>query len=286
MGAVRMVHVCGDPYDVFRSGVGGRVGHSAAGAARWLMRRQVARADAAIYVSLGTLQERYPASRDALTLPRPDVMLPDEWFASSPKKAERTNTESGKRVWKLTAVGSHAQLYKGHDLLLRAVNRLGRDGISIQVSLVGDGPKHAELVRIAAEEGVSQAVTFHGHVEDPADIRRLLDQSDIFAMPSRTEGLPGALIEAMARGLPCIGSRVGAIPELLDEEALCTPDSIESLCTVLLERLKNPAWLDAQASRNLAYAHTLSELVSKDRLDSFMRQVAALGDSRTSVQAE
>lgn len=271
IGAVTMAHVCGDTYDVFRSGVGGRIGRSYAGLARWLMRRQVARADAAIYVSLGTLQERYPVSSGALSLGRPDVLLPDTWFAAEPRKVDPGNT-----VWKVVAVGSQAQMYKGHDLLLRAVNVLRRQGVTTHISLVGDGPKHAELVRIAEEEQISDAVSFRGHVEDPADIRRLLDQADIFVMPSRTEGLPGALIEAMARGLPCIGSRVGALPELLDEDALCAPDSLSSLCAILQDRIGNPTWLDAQASRNLEQAHQLADLVSQELLDTFLSQVATL----------
>ena len=83
----------------------------------------------------------------------------------------------------------------------------------------------------------------------------MLEDADLFVMPSRTEGLPRALLEAMAKGLPCVASRVGGIPELLSEEALVAPDDPAALAAAIARFAHTPALMDAEAQRNLAVAH-------------------------------
>ena len=74
---------------------------------------------------------------------------------------------------------------------------------------------------------------FLGRVDDREAIRAHLDQADLFCMPSHTEGLPRALVEAMARGVPAIGTRVGGIPELLPDEQMVEPGSPAALAVLI-----------------------------------------------------
>jgi glycosyltransferase involved in cell wall biosynthesis len=78
-----------------------------------------------------------------------------------------------------------------------------------------------------------------------------LDAIDIYVQPSRQEGLPRALIEAMSRGLPAFGARTGGIPELIDEKFLFsnTRTNIDEICSILRCFL-NPKIRKEQALRN------------------------------------
>jgi glycosyltransferase involved in cell wall biosynthesis len=90
---------------------------------------------------------------------------------------------------------------KGFDLLLAAFAKLDPSLAGWRLRIVGDGPQRAMLERQAAELGVQARVTFVGELADPGTE---LHAADLFAFPSRYEGFPNALAEAMSRGLPCI----------------------------------------------------------------------------------
>jgi len=105
---------------------------------------------------------------------------------------------------------------KGLDLLLDAVARLGDDGLDVCVTLAGVGDEESRLRKQVADLGLTDRVEFMGFVKDVADV---LASADIFAMPSRREGLPQALIEAMAAGLPAVAARAGGVPEMIEDGA-------------------------------------------------------------------
>jgi len=104
----------------------------------------------------------------------------------------------------------------GLDVLLRAVAELKNTwpGRVYRVSVIGEGPERERLVQLAKDLGTGREVEFLGHRE-PADIPHYLAQADIFVRPSRSEGLGTSFLEAMAAGLPVIGTDVGGIPDFL-----------------------------------------------------------------------
>lgn len=95
---------------------------------------------------------------------------------------------------------------KGLDLLLEATANLETGVVGVEVWLVGDGPVRTELQRLATKLGIDDRVKFWGY---QAQIERYLYASDIFALPSRYEGMPIVLLEALAAGIPCVVSQVG-----------------------------------------------------------------------------
>jgi len=109
------------------------------------------------------------------------------------------NLPQGARV--ITFIGRLDE-QKGLDLLLEAT--AGVEGV--EVWLVGDGPVRAELQRLATKLGIDDRVKFWGY---QVQIERYLYASDIFVLPSRYEGMPIVLLEALAAGIPCVVSRVG-----------------------------------------------------------------------------
>lgn len=99
-------------------------------------------------------------------------------------------------------------------LLIEAVARLRGEAQSVRLSLVGDGVEMERCRQRAADLGISDIVSFHGSV---MDVRKLVGRMDIFVLPSREEALPVALLEAMALGCAPVASRVGGIPEVIED---------------------------------------------------------------------
>ncbi len=103
---------------------------------------------------------------------------------------------------------------KGVDRALRAFAAVHRDHRDTQMHLVGDGPERAHLQTLAEGLNIAHAVHFRGWRSDP---RKCYEEFDVLLLPSRTEGLPNALLEAMATGVPVAATRVGAVSQVLDE---------------------------------------------------------------------
>src|SRR4029077_4545824 len=110
-----------------------------------------------------------------------------------------------------------------------------RKGMAIQLTIVGNGRCRAALDTGARERGIERDVRFTGRVPAGAPVREILDGADLFVLASKTEGLPRAMIEAMARGLPCIGSAVGGIPELLGASELVPRGNAAALAAKIEE---------------------------------------------------
>lgn len=102
---------------------------------------------------------------------------------------------------------------------------------------MGDG-EPARYKKLAEELSVSELVHFDGVKSTSDEVYQWLDEIDYYMQPSRTEGLPRALIEAMARGLPAIGSDRGGIPELLQNNCVFDISDSAGLAT-LMERFIN-----------------------------------------------
>jgi glycosyltransferase involved in cell wall biosynthesis len=111
---------------------------------------------------------------------------------------------------------------KGQRYLIAACERLAAQGHAFVCQFVGDGPDQAELEQLAAEAGITDRVRFLGRLTQE-EVREVLDRTDIVVAPSvptrdgRREGIPVALMEAMAFGVPVVASRLSGIPELIED---------------------------------------------------------------------
>jgi len=102
---------------------------------------------------------------------------------------------------------------KNQALLVRACHRLIQEGFAVRLEIAGEGPERPALESLIQSLGLGGQVRLIGHI---ADTPAFLHGLDMFVLPSNSEAHPNALSEAMACGLPCMGSRVGGIPEILD----------------------------------------------------------------------
>jgi glycosyltransferase involved in cell wall biosynthesis len=282
------LEVVNDPFDVFAPGA---VRYQMRPLFRWWftrqLRRQCRHAAGVAYVTTLALQKRYPCG--AYSVGMSDVEIASEGIVadsnvftthySSVELAQEDSVSSHRRPirraksFRLVTVASLAQMYKAPDVLIRAVARCVHAGFDVTLKIAGDGKHRPELERLAARLGIEQRVTFLGQLAAGAEVRSELDASDLFVLPSRCEGLPRAMVEAMARALPCIGSSVGGIPELLAPEDLVPPGDVESLAGKILEVLASPARMSAMSARNLARAQEYRDEVLAVRRKAFFEHI-------------
>ena len=168
---------------------------------------------------------------------------------------------------------------KGIYELLEAFARLRSDPTLPELVLVvvGEGPERAELGRWVEERGVAGAVRFPGLLLGAAKARALAE-ADLFVLPSYTEGLPNAMIEAMAAGLPVIVTPVGSIPDVIvqGENGCLVPARDPAALEVVLRDLINSPETCARMGRE---AHRVAEArfspeQAAARLEALVREVS------------
>jgi len=129
---------------------------------------------------------------------------------------------------------------KGITYLLQAAERVVREEPRVRFAIAGDGPLREELVREAEERGLGDSVTFLGY---RSDIPQLLSAFDLYVLPSLWEGLPLALLEAMAVGKPALATRVGGNPEVIEHGVngyIVEPRDVGALADSVLEAARDP----------------------------------------------
>jgi glycosyltransferase involved in cell wall biosynthesis len=258
------VEVIGDPYDVFAPGA---VQHPLRPFFRWhttrQLRRQCAGACTASYVTDSILQRRYPTR--GMSIGASSVELPDENFAALPR-TWRANTRAAKLIF----VGSLEQYYKAPDLLIRAVSRAAARGFDLRLTVLGDGRLRPALEALSARLGIRDRVDFLGEIANGRVIAQF-DAADLFVLPSWTEGLPKAMIEAMGRALPCIGSDAGGIPELLAPDAIVPRGDLAALTDKLCAAVGDSGWMARMSAANLRRAREYRSAVLHERRVRFYR---------------
>lgn len=146
---------------------------------------------------------------------------------------------------RLIAVG-RLERVKGVDVLIDAFARLAEQHPDARLTIVGDGGERAALERQAATLGLSDRIAFLGTM-DAAGVRQCYRQANLFVLPSRSEGLPLALLEAMACALPAVAARVGGVGEVMTPATglMVPPEDPPALAAALSDMLDDPARLRA-----------------------------------------
>jgi glycosyltransferase involved in cell wall biosynthesis len=265
------VEVVADPYDQLSKGA---VVHPIRGFFQSLytkfLKWQCKKAIGASYVTRYSLQKRYPPKSE-LNTHYTSLNLGDEWFVESPRKL--TNKL---QTVNLMNIGMMPQLYKAQDVILESVKIITDSGLNCHVTFVGDGEYKEKLQQMAVTLGVADKVSFIGKISDRDYIKQLFDEADIFVLPSRQEGLPRAMIEAMSRALPCVGTNVGGIEELIDNDFIIEVNDPQALADKVIMLANSPDLLTAQSAKNLNTSKEYRGTVVQARREQFYRGVKDL----------
>ena len=175
------------------------------------------------------------------------------------------------------AVGSAGWLHpvKNHQMLIHAAKKLIAGGLDLTVRIAGRGEMRDRLAAAIGPD-MNDRIQLLGHVQDmPAFLSGL----DVFVLPSDAEGMPNALLEAMACGLPCIATRVGGVVEILDDGkagVLVAPRDADGLAAAIQALAADPIRrrsLGQLACERVRRRYSLERMIR--RYDLLYRHVAA-----------
>ncbi len=267
------LEVAADPFDVFAPG---SFNHPLRKILRFVATTQLKNllknTPAAIYVTAKQLQKRYPVGDSAFQTHASNVILNDSAFAQTPKNWIK------KGEYTLVSIGTLDQMYKAPDILIKAIHKINSSDANIKVKLqwLGEGKFKSEMQALAQSLNREQDIHFLGAVKPAEKVQEYLDNADLFVLVSRTEGLPRAMVEAMARGLPCIGTKIGGIPELLSDEALVPINNDTALADKILQILNDEIVYNKLSRENFteSKAYALEKL--NQRRFSFYEKVKSL----------
>jgi glycosyltransferase involved in cell wall biosynthesis len=217
-------------------------GHSHSEAQVRLKIRELERADVVTAVSAAvadSLVRDYGVDRARLRVVPNGAEPPDE--GAERPAVRRLREELGAGVLRpLWVCAGRLEEQKGQDVLLDALAEVRRRGLEFVAVLAGEGRQRAALEERARALGLEANVHFAGQVDD---VGPLLAAADAVAMPSRWEGLPLVLLEALARGRPVVASAVGGVPEAVSDgehARLVPPGDVPALAGALEEFHRHP----------------------------------------------
>lgn len=249
---------------------------------RWVI-AQTLRAAHLIFCANGeaaTLLRRYGFQGETPVIPA--IGVDTETFRPCPADRASGRTDEGATPF---VIGYSGRLVaeKGIDVLLRAVAavRTEHAALPLRLQLIGEGPLRQALQELATSLGIAGQIALIG-AQPPARVAELLCQLDVVALPSRTtpvwkEQLGRALLEAMACGIPVIGSDSGAIPEVIGDAGLVVPEGDVAALAGAIARLSASPELRHELSRRgrmRVEAHYSQRHLADETLAVYRRVVA------------
>jgi glycosyltransferase involved in cell wall biosynthesis len=215
----------------------------------WLDRRMIRRADRVVVVAASQLESFKELGPRVQLVDNAVVPLPPSDSSQPPLDASLSRSTRP-----VLGVVGRLSSEKGVDVFLHACDLLRRQGTSFSAFIAGDGPERTELEALRDRLGLAARVRFLGSV---ADVRTLYEAMDLLVLPSRSEGLPNVLLEALAADRPVVATRVGAIPDVVSEPlvgTLADAESVDGLATAIVSALKLGADPAAAAARRQVVA--------------------------------
>lgn len=231
---------------------------------RFIYRRMMMDAEHTIYVTNRFLQERYPTKGKSIGCSDVELEQADDSILEN--RLKKILKRNGPIV--LGTIAALDVPYKGQSDVIKAIGKLKEEGVLFIYKLVGQGDQRT--LKVAAERNdVQDLVEFKGSLPH-SNIFNFLEEIDVYIQPSKLEGLPRAVIEAMSRACPSLGSNIPGIRELIDKDCLFDAGKINQITKKL--KVINNYWLQEQASKNFEKAKEYQKEKLTSRREVFYNQ--------------
>lgn len=240
-----------------------------------ILKQSCSEADGVSYVTQYYLQNKYPSG---FSLGKSDKNYFESYYSSIDLKKDffyyDRQYQDHKNSVNIVHVANSINNYnKGHKVLLEVIKSLKEKGLISYVTFIGNGDLIDVFKSYANDLGISNQVVFTGYVSGKDEIRNYLINNDIFVFPTKAEGLPRALIEAMATGLPCLSSNVDGIPELLEKEYLFDYNDVEGFASKILEVVSSGEILRQMGIKNINKAKEYESSILFNRRKTFYSEL-------------
>lgn len=264
-----LIEVVGCPWDSYWNySFKGKI---VAPAATSIMKKRVKTAPYVLYVTNQFLQGRYPTQGKSVNCSNVELAPVSKEVLEA--RFKRIKSYSPKTKYIIGTAAGLDVLYKGQQYVIQALGELKKSGITnIEYQLIGGGIG-AFLKETAKACGVEDQVKIIGQM--PHDkVFEWLDSIDIYAQPSRQEGLPRSVIEAMSRALPCIGAKTAGIPELLSAGCIFSNSKTEiaEICKILKELISSSDKMKTLAAENFYEAEKYARELLVERRTGFFNE--------------
>lgn len=233
-------------------------------------RSAIASANYVCYVTTKFLQKRYPTKGNTVCCS--NVVLKRLDDAVLDKRIEKIKMFDPRKKLILGTAAALDTRYKGQEYVIQIIPSLVKMGYDVEYHLAGGmtGSKPNSFLKdLSKKYGVSDRVVFCGSLSSD-QMEYYYDTLDIYVQPSKQEGLPRAVIEAMSRGCPVIGTNIAGIPELVQEDFLFRKGSSDEVEKALQRILKSN--LIKVAEQNFAKAHDYEKDKLRKRREHFYDQ--------------
>lgn len=232
----------------------------------FLNRKYIKEAPKVLYVTDEFLQRRYPTNGKSIACS--DVVLSEVDEGILEKRLSKIE-ESDMNTLKIATIASVELKYKGQEYVIKAISKLIKKGKKVNYYLAGGGDS-SRLKALTKKFDVEEQVYFLGSLPHE-EVFKLVDDIDLYIQPSLQEGLPRALIEAMSRACPAIGSTAGGIPELLDNQYVFKKKDYKKIEEFLLN-LNKKEFLK-MAKENYEKAKKFDKTILEEKRDTFYRSI-------------
>jgi glycosyltransferase involved in cell wall biosynthesis len=231
------------------------------------MKEIVSKGMAAIYVTKYFLQARYPNKK--INSHASNVQIQDS------KDEILTNHLSflrrSKDYYSFGIIGNLEIKYKGFDVACSALSKLNNEGVKFIFYIVGGG-NQLYLRKLIKQYNIEECVEIIGRLESGDKVFNFLDNLDLYIHPSKQEGLPRAVIEAMSRACPVLASSVAGIPELISAEFLHKPGDKDKLYSDIKKVLTQENLFEVMAIDNFNKSKAYNiDVLSKRRNKFFLK---------------